>query len=604
MNTRYINMRSILVCLLLTTFGPMRAVNKDAWGIYLISSPQNLVDFAAIVNNGESDAPAVLTADLDMTGVAFTPIGNQSGVAYSGTFDGQGFCINRLSLTACAQGVGIFGYADGATIRNLVAGPNNRVRGNAFVGGLVGDKVGSATLTIEACGHEGMVICNGQNGAAFVGCVHAGNLVISHCYNTGRVQGGSESAIFCGWMSGSSSAISDSYNSGTITRGVDGQNYLYRSTPTVTNVYDVQGRQGAKSVSTADLQSGAFAWRLNGNSPDGVFRQNVDVDPRDNHPTTSSRHAVVYACGHLKCDGTSADGTALTYSNTNSATYDPHQFDEGICKVCHRVDEEYLYPDYEGYYRLSSPYALRWFAAYVNASTDRSGLDARITADLDMTGLSFQGIGSLASPYSGEFDGGGHTITNLSLQCADDDNIGFVNVATCDAYIHDFTLGQGCTISGHRYVGGFVGKAVGSDGDEIMLERLGFEGVVSVGADNGGAIIGCVPNNNVVTRVTSCYSTGRVNGSSDCGALSGWSSRARFINCYVRLTGRGWEQGHDVSRGFTPIFRNCYAYGAGQTGDGLGTFTLDEMHDGTLLRRLGDAAFTQTVGQDEHPVLR
>lgn len=595
-------MRSLLLCLLLTSFGLMHAINKDEQGHYLIASPQDLVDFSAIVNGGESDVPALMTADIDMTGVAYTPIG-ASASPYIGTFDGQGFTIDHLTVSVIGDGHGIFGYVDGATIRNLTAGSGNRVSGGVFVGGIVGDKVGSGTLTIDACGHEGMVVGSAQNAAAIVGCVHAGNLVISRCYNTGSVQGNRESAIFCGWFGGSSSAITDSYNTGTLVSGVDGQNYLWRSSPSATNVYDVQGRQGAISVTPADIESGALTWRLNGCSTDGVFRQNIDVAPRDSHPTVSSRHAVVYACGHLKCDGTPANGTTMTFLNTNTTTYDSHQYDEGICKVCGNVDEEYLYPDAQGYYELSTPYALRWFAAYVNASPDHVALDARITADINMSGLFYEGIGSLAAPYQGEFDGGSHRITNLRINRTSDNYVGLVNVAACDAYIHDLTLGQGCTIYGNRYVGGFIGSVTGDDGDEIILDRLGFEGIVRLAGDNGGAIVGCVPNNNVVARFTACYSIGRVMGGSDCAALSGWSSRARFTNCYVQVIGRGWELGHDVSRGFTPIFHNCYAYDARQEAYGLGSFTLDEMRDGTLLKRLNDQAFDQAVGQDAHPVL-
>ena len=63
-------------------------LESDELGAYLISSPQDLLDFSDLVNNGASGANAVLTADLDMTGYDFTPIGNAEGTSYSGTFDG------------------------------------------------------------------------------------------------------------------------------------------------------------------------------------------------------------------------------------------------------------------------------------------------------------------------------------------------------------------------------------------------------------------------------------------------------------------------------------------------------------------------------------
>ena len=282
-------------------------LESDELGAYLISSPQDLLDFSDLVNNGASGANAVLTVDLDMTGYDFTPIGNAEGTSYSGTFDGAGHVIDNLNITRTGQnGVGLFGYANGATIKQLICGKGNKVQGQAFVGGIVGDKVSSGTLTLIACGHEGSVKCSAQNGAAMVGCVHSGSLVIDHCYNTGTVQGGRESAIFCGWFSGSASTISDSYNSGQLTSGVDGSNYLWRSSPTMSRVFDINGRQNTTKFAQADLASGALAWKLNGNRAPGIFRQNLDTDEPDSHPVSSQLHAVVYACGTLKCDGTAA----------------------------------------------------------------------------------------------------------------------------------------------------------------------------------------------------------------------------------------------------------------------------------------------------------
>ncbi|MBR0543147.1 MAG: hypothetical protein IIW98_01650, partial [Bacteroidaceae bacterium] len=45
-------------------------------GVYKISTAQDLVDFATLVNGGTGNANAVLTTDIDMTGItSWTPIG-------------------------------------------------------------------------------------------------------------------------------------------------------------------------------------------------------------------------------------------------------------------------------------------------------------------------------------------------------------------------------------------------------------------------------------------------------------------------------------------------------------------------------------------------
>ncbi len=584
--------------------GAAGGLNVDAEGSYIISSPQDLLDFADLVNNGATYANAVLTTDLDMMGCDFTPIGNTDGTCYRGIFDGGGHVIENLTITLADQsGVGLFGYAGGATIKNLICGPGNSIQGKAFVGGLVGDKVTSSTLTIIGCGHEGSVDCSAQNGAAFVGCVHAGSLIINHCYNTGNVRGGRESAIFSGWFSGTASTISNSYNSGKLTAGVDGTNYLWRSSPTVEDVYDLNGRQSTTRFTQAELESGALAWKLNGNKAPGIFRQNLDNGETDSHPVSSQLHGIVYASGTIKCDGTAASGTTISFSNTDQAEYQPHRYDEGICSVCNQPDPEYLYPDQQGYYPIETPYALRWFAAYVASDPANASLDARLLDDINMRNIDFLGIGSSAAPYSGEFDGGKHTVDYLTLRKTGQNCVGFINAASTGASIHDLTLGSHCTITGNRYVGGIIGHIGGQDGDIIRLERLGFEGTVNV-HDNGGSIVGCIPNNNITAYFRSCYTIGKVTGTQECGALSGWSSYARLTNCYARVNGAGLESSHEVARGFTPIFRNCYVNGGQQRADGLTTFTLTEMRNGTLLEKLNDPAFQQTVGTDTCPKLR
>ena len=292
-----------------------------------------------------------------------------------------------------------------------------------------------------------------------------------------------------------------------------------------------------------------------------------------------------------------------TRLHAQEQTCPPHQFVDGFCTVCKQLDEEYLYPDQQGYYQIATPQALRWFAEYVALDAEHASLCARITADLDMANVAFPGLGSNTTPYEGEFDGGGHTITNLVINKSSESGVGFINVGNANTWLHDLTLGSGCSITGSRYVAGFIGKVDNKKGKEIHVQRLGFEGIVNVN-NNGGAIIGCVPDNSVHAYLQSCYSTGTIYGKYDNGALCGWASYAHVKNCYVRVKGNGFESGSDVVRGWTPMkFHNTYASGAAQKSDGLGTFTTTEMQNGTLLNKLADPAYKQEEG-DDNPKLK
>lgn len=113
-----------------------------------IRCPQDLLDFAAAWNAGESIADyvgesgaVIVEDDLDMTGVEnWTPIGVSafnratnnvtlvSGKPFTGKFDGQGHKISNLRMV-CTNDVegaawGLFGGLQGATVENIVFDEN------------------------------------------------------------------------------------------------------------------------------------------------------------------------------------------------------------------------------------------------------------------------------------------------------------------------------------------------------------------------------------------------------------------------------------------------------------------------------------------------
>lgn len=77
----------------------------------------------------------------------------------------------------------------------------------------------------------------------------------------------------------------------------------------------------------------------------------------------------------------------------------------------------------DGYYEISNAAQLKWFTDEVNASKDNAALNARLTDDIDLSGICSSAnpwtpIGDHANNriYSGTFDGQGHKITGLYLK--------------------------------------------------------------------------------------------------------------------------------------------------------------------------------------------
>ena len=119
-----------------------------------------------------------LTADIDLTGKDWSPIGTNFYNSYTGTFDGGGHTIMGLTVTTNDQYVGLFGRLGKAgTVKNVVMEGiqitcNHRL---GYAGGVAGFSWGG---TIENCSVSGSVsgtICAGgvvgiQWEASITGC--------------------------------------------------------------------------------------------------------------------------------------------------------------------------------------------------------------------------------------------------------------------------------------------------------------------------------------------------------------------------------------------------------------------------------------------------
>lgn len=106
-----------------------KVLTKNSKGIYEVSSAEDLQTLAKMVAEGNNFKGWIVrqTADIDLTDVDLMPIGvkgAQFGDAnrpFSGIYDGNYFKIKNFSATLNTQeNVGLFGYTDGATIKNLV----------------------------------------------------------------------------------------------------------------------------------------------------------------------------------------------------------------------------------------------------------------------------------------------------------------------------------------------------------------------------------------------------------------------------------------------------------------------------------------------------
>lgn len=185
-------------------------------GIYQISSGSELAWLAQQVNKGNnSGCSAVLTKDIDLGNESWTPIGKSNYYAFKGTFDGQGHIVNNISINNSSIDQGLFGYINGAIIKNLTV--KGSITGGNNTGGITGTFAGAAT--IENC--ENYATVKGVNNVGGI----AGNIstttakTINQCANFGEISGNNNVGGIVGYVY-YKCLVSNSYNKVSVNASV------------------------------------------------------------------------------------------------------------------------------------------------------------------------------------------------------------------------------------------------------------------------------------------------------------------------------------------------------------------------------------------------
>ena len=148
----------------------------------VISSVEDLLAFAkhCSLDTWSQGKTVRLTADLDLTGVDFTPI-----PTFGGTFLGEGHKITNLHITAAGSNMGLFRYLqEGAVVQDLFVTGSVRPSGSAVnVGGIVGNNAGA----VRNCNFHGTV--EGTSAVGGVAGLNRESGEIARTITTGTVTG-------------------------------------------------------------------------------------------------------------------------------------------------------------------------------------------------------------------------------------------------------------------------------------------------------------------------------------------------------------------------------------------------------------------------------
>ena len=186
--------------------------------ITTISSLSDLQQFRDSVNSGNtySGVTVKLTANIDLAGTNWTPIGTSS-YPFEGTFDGGYHIISNLTINAGSRYCGLFGKLTNASIKNLGIENANVTSSYNDVAALAGNAQGGS---ISRCYVTGTVKGKGAV-SGILGSTHSKSYTteIDNCYvRVAIVQNGTytkDLAGISGWNETTSVKITNCYSACT-----------------------------------------------------------------------------------------------------------------------------------------------------------------------------------------------------------------------------------------------------------------------------------------------------------------------------------------------------------------------------------------------------
>ena len=521
-----------------------------------ITTAQQLKRLADEVNAGDSksDKTYLLANDIDLSGYPnWTPIGRfdppDDMLPFSGVFDGQGYSITGLKISGNEEARGLFGYTYCSAIRNVVI-RNPEIQGGDKVGALVGHQAYSSE-GIENCAVIGGKIQGSNRAGGLVGNMEESP--IKNCYTTCEViatdyhAGGIVGAHKVG--SGLENCYATGNVSGPNSGGIAGQ--ARNVERCVALGQTVTGASSHRVLSESNGKLNVYAWRrmkVNGITvTDGAANNENGADLVCNGGALSKQFSEIFA-----------NDDAWTYTENGLP----------ILKVVKGEQSSelpsWMLSDASTIY-ITTAQQLKQLADEVNAGDSKSGKTYLLANDIDLSGLNWVPIGyyidwnnSNNKPFSGVFDGQGHSIIGLTISGGQNDAglFGYTHLAT----IRNVVI-RNPQIEGRGEVGALVGRQGYSS---TGIEKCAVIGGRIQGAGSVGGLVGYMEE----SPLQNCYTTCEVIATDSYagGIVGSHLVGASIRSCYATGNISGRYSGGIA--GLTQGIEQCVALGQTVTGDG------------------------------------
>ena len=347
----------------------------------------------------------------------------------------------------------------------------------------------------------------------------------------------------------------------------DGQTVTYGS-PTLRFTH----RTARVTIVLTDYTEGLASVRLTGLSTEGD--NPAEITPYDKGSNTYTAivapQSVAAGTAFITC--TFTNGKTFVYKMKNATDWQAGGEYTYTVSLAAAKDLGYTIES-NGSYTVTSADGLMNIAKLVNGG--KTDINITLDKNIDLTGKGWTPIGtSFDNSYKGTFDGGGHTITGLTVT-TNDQFVGLFGYLNRAGTVKNVVM-EGIQItSNHMFgcTGGVVGYSWGT------IENCSVWGSVSgtdcvggvVGSQKAGSIIGCSSSATVKGKhyvggvagekwgtMTACYATGNVTleiasqKNNFGGGVVGLNGGSRVLACYAtgNVTSTGSSTGYLHIGGF------------------------------------------------------
>ncbi len=546
-------------------FTPLTREEAEAQGYTIIDSVSDLKN---IKNNLRGKY--ILMADIDLSGTTWTPIGSRTS-GFKGTLDGNGYTIKNLKISKTVNDqeanstVGLFARTEnGSMIKNLTI-EGATVKGGNNTGVVAGTLYGNAyNIKVTGVNVTGWT----QTGGAF-GAVGSGGKA-EYIYVEGTVQGYNNDGGVSGGNSGTIKyAYSDTDVTGTADggTGVGGIVGFNNAGGIISNAFakgklsgqgSVGGIAGYNGVSSENSNNGTIEYSYAettftnvGNGLVGSFRTGSTIRNSYWNTQISGKTSAGQTGTNVKGLTTSQAGDASNFTGWSSSIWTFENGKPELLAFSGTTKENYEKTqgvkgydptDLDPIYKLTEEEAIALGYTVIKTSADLQNINNNLSGkyilmnNIDLSGVDWTAIGgSKDNPFTGELNGNGFTISNLTInETTIDSGVGlFGNIS--GATIKNVKIENASVTASETGTDNYVGILTGNAGSGSIIEDVTIvNSTMQADATFVGAIAGSAGDGTIINKVNvENVTIGSNNGVAGAGVIIGFGTSVKITNSII-----------------------------------------------------------------------